>query len=128
MTDPTPDPTPPQPLDPQPVAATGGAPLERERIEPAQAGKRRDPLSLIYLLGLLVLSGALAFLWLNPPVPDVVAEDTTRLDALELRVQTLTAQVSQTADRVVQVEQRPALPAPGVVVPDPIVVVDLAPL
>ena len=128
MTDPTPDPIPPQPLDSQPVAATGGAPLERERIEPAQAGKRRDPLSLIYLLGLLVLSGALAFLWLNPPVPDVVAEDTTRLDALELRVQTLTAQASQTADRVVQVEQRPALPAPGVVVPDPIVVVDLAPL
>ena len=112
-----------------PQVAEGIVVLHRiERIEPAQAGKRRDPLSLIYLLGLLVLSGALAFLWLNPPVPDVVAEDTTRLDALELRVQTLTAQVSQTADRVVQVEQRPALPAPGVVVPDPIVVVDLAPL
>ena len=35
MTDPTPDPIPPQPLDSQPVAATGGAPLERERIEVA---------------------------------------------------------------------------------------------
>lgn len=123
MTDPTPD-----PAQPDPTVALDAAPPERERIQPAPAG-RRDLLPFVYLLGFVVLSGALAYLWQNPPVPDVVAEDTTRLDALEQQVQALATRVGQAADRVTQIEQRPApqpvAPAP---VPEPPPAVDLRPL
>ena len=104
MTDPTPDPNQRQPIeaaDATPHADPSGTPPGRERIEPSPASTRRDPLSLVYLLGFLVLSGALAYLWLNPAVPDVVAEDTSRLDALDRQVRTVSA-------RVDQAEQRPS--------------------
>lgn len=93
-----------------------------ERVHVAAPDRRRtDPLPLMYLLGFLVLAGALFYLWRNPAVPERVAQDTSRLEALQQQVQDLSARVEsrpapQTVvapleSRVAVLEARPAAQA-----------------
>ncbi len=105
MTDPIlPDPTPGPAADPTPP------PPERVRVEDAVQRRRRDPLPWFYVLGFLILAGAIFYLYQNPAVPSGVQQEAVRVDTLQQQVQRLN-------DRLAQAEARPAA-AP----------VDLAPL
>lgn len=95
MTDPSPDTTP-----------SDAPPPERERIEPAQTRRRLDLLPLIYVLGFVVLAGAIAYLWRNPAVPAQAVQEAARVDTLDQRLQAL-------AGRVQSIESRPAPAAPA---------------
>lgn len=107
MTDPIlpdPDPTPGPAADPAPL------PPERVRVDDAVQRRRRDPLPWFYVLGFLILAGAIFYLYQNPAVPSGIQREAVRVDTLQQQVQKLN-------DRLAQVEARPAA-AP----------VDLAPL
>ncbi len=107
MTDPTlPDPNP----IPGPVADPAAPPPERVRVDDAAPGRRRDLLPWFYVLGFLILAGAVFYLYQNPTVPSGIQQEAVRVDTLQQQVQRLN-------DRLAQVEARPA-PAP----------VDLAPV
>lgn len=107
MTDPTlPDPVPSS----GPVADPTPVPQERARVDDAVQRRRRDPLPLFYLLGFLILAGALFYLYRNPTVPSGIQQEAVRVDTLQQQVQAV-------SDRLAKVEARPAA-AP----------VDLAPL
>lgn len=65
-----------------------------ERVHVASPDRRRvDLLPLMYLMGFLVLGGALFYLWRNPAVPDALAHESPRLEALQRQVQDLSARV-----------------------------------
>ena len=98
MTDPIlPDP------DPTPSAVAGPAspPLERVRVDDAAPGRRRDLLPWFYVLGFLILAGAVFYLYQNPTVPSGIQQEAVRVDTLQQQVQRLN-------DRLAQVEARPA--------------------
>ena len=107
MTDPTlPDPDPTS----GPVAGPASPPPERVRVEDAGQRRRPDLLPWFYVLGFLILAGAVAYLYQNPSVPSGIQQEAVRVDTLQQQVQRLN-------DRLGQVEARPAA-----------VPVDLAPL
>ncbi len=97
MTDPIlpdPDPTSGPVADPTPV------PQERARVGDAVQRRRRDPLPLFYVLGFLILAGALFYLYRNPTIPSGIQQEAVRVDTLQQQVQAL-------GDRLAQVEARP---------------------
>ena len=96
MTDPIlPDP------DPTPVANPASPLPERVRVDDAAPGRRRDLLPWFYVLGFLILAGAVFYLYQNPTVPSGIQQEAVRVDTLQQQVQRL-------SDRLAQVEARPA--------------------
>ncbi len=82
--------------------ASTAPPLERARVEaPAQ---RTSALPLLYLLGFLVLVGAVGYLFLHPPGSDLAATETAT-----------TTKLTALASRVAELEQRPVPVAPNLV-------------
>lgn len=93
-----------------------------DRVHVADPHQRRtDLLPLMYLLGFLVLGGALFYLWRNPTLPQGATQDTSRLEALQQQVQELSARlesrpaaqtvVAPLESRVAALEARPAAQA-----------------
>ncbi len=96
MTDPTDPSSAPVPADASPGPIQPAAtPMERARVEAPE--KRASALPLLYLLGFIVLVGAVGYLYVHPPGADLVAAESetgAQLDALSTRLE--------------QLEQRPA--------------------
>ena len=89
---------------PDPIPSIPPGPPERVRIEGPPPQQRRDFLPALYLLGFLVLAGALFYLYRNPSMPAGVEQDAARVDTLQQQVDALTGRLSD-------LERRPA-PAP----------------
>lgn len=86
---------------PDPIPSTPPGPPERVRIEGPPPRPRPDFLPALYLLGFLVLAGALFYLYRNPGTPAGVVEEAARADALQQQVAALTSRLND-------LEQRPA--------------------
>lgn len=86
-------------------------PPERERVGATAAARKFDALPALYLLGFLVLAGAVIYLYRHPTTAPDAVQETDRSSALRQQVAALEARLSQ-------VESRPA-PAP-VTVPAPV--------
>ena len=111
-----------EPVHTPPVAEPAPA---RARIEPSPPQRRIDALPILYVLGFLVLSGALFYLYRHPPMPDNLAQDSARVQTLQDQVRSLTERLgraeSRTASapvnvapleaRIAELERRPAGPA-----------------
>ena len=96
-----------EPDAPDPIPSTPAEPPERVRIEGPPPRQRRDFLPALYLLGFLVLAGALFYLYRNPSMPAGVEQEAARGDALQQQVAALTG-------RLDDLERRPApMPAPA---------------
>ena len=94
---------------PDPFPPTPAAPPERVRIDGPPPRPRRDFLPALYLLGFLVLAGALFYLYRNPSMPAGAEQEAARADALQQQVAALTG-------RLDDLERRPApaaTPAPS---------------
>ena len=113
---------------PDPIPSIPPGPPERIRIEGPPPQPRRDFLPALYLLGFLVLAGALFYLYRNPTTPAGVEQDAARVDTLQQQVDALTgrlndlerraapaasigpldARISALEPRLAALEQRPA--------------------
>ena len=91
---------------PDPIPSTPAGPPERVRIEGPPPRQRRDFLPALYLLGFLVLAGALFYLYRNPSTPAGVEQEAARGDALQQQVAALTG-------RLDDLERPPPAPAPS---------------
>ena len=98
-----------EPDAPDPIPSIPPGPPERVRIEGPPPQPRRDFLPALYLLGFLVLAGALFYLYRNPSTPAGVEQQTARVDTLQQQMDAL-------AGRLNELERRPA-PAPADVGP-----------
>ena len=85
---------------PDPIPSAPAPLPERVRIE-GPPRPRRDFLPVLYLLGFLVLAGALFYLYRNPGTPAGVEQETARVDTLQQQLDAL-------AGRLNTLEQRPA--------------------
>ncbi len=74
-------------------------PPERVRIEGPPPQPRRDFLPALYLLGFLVLAGALFYLYRNPSMPAGIEQETARADALQQQVAALTGRLNDLEGR-----------------------------
>lgn len=90
-----------EPDAPDPIPSIPPGPPERVRIEGPPPQPRRDFLPALYLLGFLVLAGALFYLYRNPSTPAGVEQQTARVDTLQQQLDTL-------GGRLRELEQRPA--------------------
>ena len=90
-----------EPDAPDPIPSIPPGPPERVRIEGPPPQPRRDFLPALYLLGFLVLAGALFYLYRNPSMPPGVEQDAARVDTLQQQVDALTSRLSD-------LERRPA--------------------
>ena len=90
---------------PDPIPSMPPGPPERVRIEGPPPQPRRDFLPALYLLGFLVLAGALFYLYRNPSTPAGVEEQTARVDTLQQQLDALSGKLTD-------LERRPA-PAPA---------------
>ncbi len=93
-----------EPDAPDPFPSIPAGPPERVRIEGPPPQPRRDLLPALYLLGFLVLAGALFYLYRNPSTPAGVEQEASRVDALQQQVTALTGRLNE-------LEGRPALAA-----------------
>ncbi len=93
-----------EPGAPDPINPNEAETPERVRVDGPPQRTRKDLLPLLYLLGFLVLAGSLIYLYRNPSMPAGVEQEAARVDTLQGQLQSL-------ADRLTQLEQRPA-PAP----------------
>ena len=84
--------------------ATPDPSRDRARIEPSISAKKTDWLPIVYLVGFLVLAGAMYFLWQNPPETRLAAQDAGKVDTLQ-------AQVASLRDTVTRLEQQKPPPA-----------------
>ena len=94
-----------EPDAPDPIPSMPPGPPERVRIEGPPPQPRRDFLPALYLLGFLVLAGALFYLYRNPSTPAGVEQQTARVDTLQQQLDALSGRLSG-------LEGRPA-PAPA---------------
>jgi len=92
------------PADPDPIHPAEEATPERVQIAGPPPRRRFDALPLLYALGFLVLAGSLYYLYQHPSVPPGTEQEAARVDTLQQQLQSM-------ADRLTQLEQRPA-PAP----------------
>ncbi len=101
--------------EPAPVVppAQDPAASERARVESPRA-RRFDALPVLYLLGFVVLSGALVYLYRHPAIRVLPAQEAGLVDTLQQQVETL-------GGRIGRLESRPA---PAAAAP----AADLAPL
>jgi hypothetical protein len=83
-----------EPDAPDPIPSAPTEPPERVRIDGPPPRRRRDFLPLLYLLGFLVLAGALFYLYRNPSAPAGVEQEAARVDTLQQQVDTLTGRLS----------------------------------
>jgi len=95
-----------EPDAPDPIPSIPPGPPERVRIEGPPPQPRRDFLPALYLLGFLVLAGALFYLYRNPSTPAGVEQQTARVDTLQQQLDALGGRLSE-------LEQRPAPAAPA---------------
>ena len=86
--------------EPHPAAAPG-----RARIDGPPPRRRMDALPLLYLLGFFVLAGALFYLYRHPAAAPGAEQEAGRVDTMQQQMQAL-------ADRMGQLENRPA-PTPA---------------
>jgi hypothetical protein len=93
-----------EPGAPDPINPNAAGIPERVQVDGSPPGPRKDFLPLLYLLGFLVLAGSLFYLWRNPSMPAGAEQEAARVDTLQQQLQS-------SADRLTQLEQRPA-PAP----------------
>ena len=100
------DPTPPaSPITPRPDAI----PPDRARIDPAPA-RRVDVLPILYLVGFVILAGALAYLWRHPTMPRSEVVQEAKVDTLRQQLDARQAEAAALAQRVAALEAR-SLPA-----------------
>lgn len=59
---------------------------ERARIDRARQEKRADLLPVIYLIGFVVLAGAMYYIWANPPASKLGPQEASRFDTLQAQV------------------------------------------
>ncbi len=71
----------------------------RARIDPPPQRRRMDVLPVLYLLGFLVLAGALAYLYINPIAPPQPPEQASQVGTLQEQVAGLKSQLDQLATR-----------------------------
>lgn len=95
--------------EPAPIESSPPDPArDRARIEPTPSTKKTDLLPMLYLVGFVVLAGAIYFLWQNPPEARLAQQDAGK-------VETLQAQVVSLRDAVARLEQqKPPTPGPTV--------------
>ncbi len=93
-----------EPGAPNPINPNEAGIPERVQVDGSPPRPRKDFLPLLYLLGFLVLAGSLFYLWRNPSMPAGAEQEAARVDTLQQQLQS-------SADRLTQLEQRPA-PAP----------------
>lgn len=102
------DPTPPaSPITPRPDAV----PPDRARIDPAPA-RRRDVLPILYLVGFVILAGALAYLWRHPTLPRNEVVQEAKVDTLRQQLDARQTEAAALAQRIAALEARSAPPAP----------------
>ena len=94
------DPIPPAHPDPGPV------PPDRARIDPSPR-RSADVLPILYLVGFVILAGALAFLWRHPPVPRGEAVQEARVDTLRQQLDARQAADQALTQRIAALEARP---------------------
>ena len=99
-----------EPDAPDPINPNQAGVPERVQVDGWPPRKRKDFLPLLYLLGFLVLAGALFYLYRNPSMPAGAEQEAARVDTLQGQLQSL-------SDRLTQVEQRPAPPPPPSLAP-----------
>ncbi len=86
---------------PDPIPSIPPGPPERIRVEGPPPQPRRDFLPALYLLGFLVLAGALFYLYRNPSTPAGMEQQTARVDTLQQQLDAL-------GGRLNELERRPA--------------------
>ena len=84
-----------------PIPSMPPGPPERVRIDGPPPQQRRDLLPVLYLLGFLVLAGALFYLYRNPSTPAGAEQEAARVDTLQQQMDALTGRLSD-------LERRPA--------------------
>lgn len=93
----------------EPAPAGGDAPdpsRDRARIEPPTTRKKTDLLPILYIIGFLVLAGAVYYLWQNPPESHLAAQDAGKVDTMQ-------AQLASMHDAIGKLEQqKPAAAGP----------------
>ena len=90
-----------EPDAPDPIPSAPAGPPERVRIEGPPPRPRPDFLPALYLLGFLVLAGALFYLYRNPSTPAGVEQEAARVDALQQQVAALTTRLNDLEQRAV---------------------------
>ncbi len=90
---------------PDPIPSIPPGPPERVRIDGPPPRPPRDFLPVLYLLGFLVLAGALFYLYRNPSMPAGAEQDAARVDTLQQQVDAL-------AGKLNDLERRAASAAP----------------
>lgn len=90
-----------EPDAPDPIPSAPAGPPERVRIEGPPPRPSRDFLPALYLLGFLVLAGALFYLYRNPSTPAGVEQEAARVDALQQQVAALTTRLNDLEQRAV---------------------------
>ena len=75
-------------------AASADPSPSRSNLPPVTTARKRDLLPILYLLGFLVLAGALIFLWQNPPTSKLARQENNQLDQLKQQVTELQTKVS----------------------------------
>lgn len=88
-----------EPDAPDPFPSTPAGPPERIRVEGPPPRPRPDFLPALYLLGFLVLAGALFYLYRNPGIPPGVEQEAARADALQQQVAALTGRLNDLEGR-----------------------------
>lgn len=79
---------------PDPIPSVPAGPPERVRIDGPPPRPRRDFLPALYLLGFLVLAGALFYLYRNPSAPAGVEQEAARVDTLQQQVDALAGRLN----------------------------------
>lgn len=77
-------------------------------MDAAPPSKRLDALPVLYLVGFVILTSALIYLWRHPATPLGVVQETVRVDTLGQDLDTAKQQTATLAARVAAVEARPA--------------------
>lgn len=95
------DPTPPPSL---PTPRPAAIPPDRARIDPAPT-RRMDVLPILYLIGFVILAGALAYLWRHPTAPRGEAVQEARVDTLHQELDARQAEAAALAQRVAALTQ-----------------------
>ncbi len=75
------------------------SPSQRARVEGPRARRRFDALPVLYLLGFVVLSGALIYLYRHPAVPAVPAQETALVETLQQQMEALGGRIGRLESR-----------------------------
>ena len=95
-----------------PVPHPEAIPPERARISPVPV-RRIDVLPILYLVGFVILAGALAYLWRHATPPRGEAVQEARVDTLRQELDDRQAEAAALTQRVATLEARPAPALPN---------------